>query len=134
MSRLTWAIALLLSSLTLGCTDEPDGTPPSISNLQFAPTTLLAESYNPVTASLTFVDPDADVLDLGVEIELPDGSHQVLPLTDVRNSAGTSEGTIQISLSIAPPAVGTYRFELWLEDAIGHESNHLEATAEAVPF
>jgi hypothetical protein len=137
MSRLSWAIALLLSSFTLGCTDEPDepaGTPPTIANLQLAPTTLLAGSYNPVTASLTFVDPDADVLGLGVELELPDGSIQELPLTDVQNSAGTSEGTVQITLSIIPPAPGSYRFELWLEDAMGHESNHLEASAEAVPF
>jgi hypothetical protein len=132
MSRLLSAIGLLVSSLTLGCTDDPDGTPPSISNLQLAPATLTAQAQNAMTGSLAFVDPDADVTDLGIEIELPDGSRQSLPLTDVRDSAGTPEGTIQISLAIVPPAAGTYRFELWLEDAKGYPSNRLEASAQAV--
>lgn len=133
MSRLLSATSLLALSLTFACTDEPDGTAPAISNLQLAPTALTAQAQNQITGSLAFVDPDADVLDLGIEIELPDGSLQPLPLTDVRNSAGTSEGTIQISLAIIPPMVGTYRLELWLQDAAGHESNRLEASAEALP-
>lgn len=133
MSRLVSAIAVVLSSLTVACTDEPDGTPPSISNLQLAPTTLTANVQTSMTGSLAFVDPDADVESLGIDIELPDGSVQPLPLTDVRNSAGTSDGTIQISLAIVPPAAGAYRFELWLEDARGYASNRLDASAQVLP-
>jgi hypothetical protein len=132
MSRLFLAVGLLVSSFTLGCTDDPDGTPPSISNLQLAPTTLTAHAQNAMTGSLAFVDPDADVTDLGIELELPDGSRQPLPLTDVRDSAGTTEGTIQISLAIVPPAAGDYQFDLWLEDAKGHASDRLQASAQAV--
>lgn len=132
MSRPLSAIGLLLPVFILGCTDEPDGTPPAIANLSLTPTTLTAGQQNAMTGSLTFVDPEADVLDLGIEIELPDASHQALPLTDVRGSAGTAEGTIQISLAIVPPAAGTYRLEVWLEDAMGYASNRLETSAQAL--
>lgn len=131
MSRTLASLVVLASSLVVGCTDEPGGKPPSISDLSLSPTALTARQQNTIAGSLAFVDPDADVLELGVSVELPDGSRQTLPATDVLSSAGVTEGSIQVTLAIVPPAVGAYRFELWLVDALGSESNRLEATAQA---
>ncbi len=131
MSRMLSAF-VLVSSWAIGCTDSaPDGTPPSISNLSLTPMTLTTGQQNLLAGALAFVDPDADVLELGVSVELLDGSRQTLPIVDVRSSAGVAEGSVQVTLSMVPPAAGTYRFQLWLIDALGGESNRLEATAQA---
>jgi hypothetical protein len=131
MSRKFSVIALLLASFTIGCTDDPDGTAPSISDLSLVPATLTAGQPNVMKAQLSFVDPDADVSDLIIAIELPDRSRQMAPPSDVIGSAGKTEGTAGVNLTIMPPDPGTYHFELWLKDANGAESNRLEASVQA---
>lgn len=118
--------------LSAACaTDEDDGTPPSISNLSFTPTSLKTGQQNVITGTFAFEDRDADVLELDIELELPDGSRESLPATDVRDSAGDIVGTVALTLAVVPPTPGAYAFELWLVDAAGGVSNRLEGTAQA---
>jgi hypothetical protein len=135
---------VVLASLllvTLGCAEDDDTdtsideqnptTAPSISDLSYTPTTLVAGQQNVVNGSFAFEDPDADVLALDIEFVLPDGRRQALPTIDVQDSAGQVAGTIALALLVIPPVPGDYGFSLWLTDSTGDESNRLEGTARA---
>ena len=134
MSRLLPALIVLVLSFTIGCADEPmdapEGTPPRIAGLSLAPTTLTAGQRNALTGTMLFADSEADVVNLGLAIELPDGSKQTPAPIDV-SAAGATQGRLQINLTVMPPSAGTYHFEVWLDDAGGNESNRLQMTAQA---
>jgi hypothetical protein len=126
------ALLVTLEVLACGCAaDDEGGTPPSISDLSLSPTSLSTGQQNVVTGTFAFEDDDADVLELDVDLELPDGTRQSLPATDVQDSAGDAVGTITLTLAIVPPSPGRYTFQLWLVDAAGGESNRLEGVAQA---
>jgi hypothetical protein len=116
----------LLFSMTMlaACTDDP-GTAPTISNLTFDPETVIAGQQVTVTGTFTFDDADGDLAQLGVDVTMPDQTNQRLPMTDVRGVGETTRGTLGFQMTLVPPAVGDYQFELFLTDEEEHESNRL---------
>ncbi len=122
---------LLCSCLAMAACTSDDTTAPAISNLTFSPNSLPVGAQTTISGNMTFSDPDGDLDQLGVEIELPDQSKQLLPMSDVQNVGTMTEGTLAWALIVAPPAAGTYRLSLWLTDVDGHESNHLDAVVTA---
>ena len=122
--------ALLLCIALTACASD-DSTAPTISNLTFSPSSLPVGQQTTVSGNFGFTDPDGDLDQLGVEVTLPDQSKQSLPMTDLQNVGTMTDGSIAWALIIAPPAAGTYGMSLWITDADGHASNHLEASANA---
>ncbi len=122
---------LLCTCLALVACTSDDGTAPTISNLTFAPAALPVGQQTTVSGTLAFSDPDGDLDQLGVEVTLPDQSKQTLPMTDLQNVGTMTDGSVAWALIIAPPTAGAYRMSLWITDADGHASNHLEASATA---
>ena len=123
--------ALILSlALAAGCTDD-DGSAPTISSLAFSPATVIVGQQTTISGTLAFADPDGDLVDLGVELTLPDQSTQTLPMTPLQNVGTMTDGSVAWSLFVAPPAAGTYGLALWLVDASGHASNRLAGTLQA---
>ena len=122
--------AILLSALLFtACTD--DSTAPAISDLTFSPSSLPVGQQTTISGTIKFSDPDGDLDQLGVEVTLPDQSKQTLPMTDLQNVGTMTDGTIGWALIMAPPQAGTYHMALWITDADGNKSNHLDASATA---
>jgi hypothetical protein len=122
---------LLCSCLSLIACADDDTTAPTISNLTASPATLPVGTQTTVSGTVTFSDPDGDLEQLGVEVTLPDQSKQTLPMTNLQNVGTMTDGTIAWALIVVPPAAGPYKMSLWITDADGHTSNHLEASATA---
>lgn len=120
----------LLLGLTLlaACTSE--GASPEIASLTYSPESLTVGQQTTITGTFTFDDPDGDLDELGAEVVMPGGARQAFPMTDVRNVATTTEGTITWAMVVVPPAAGAYQLELWVTDADGNASNRLTGTFE----
>lgn len=124
--------AILMSTCLLAaCASDDNGTAPTISNLTLSPSTLPVGQQTTINGSLGFSDPDGDLVDLGVELTLPDQSKQTLPMTALQNVGTMTNGSIAWALIVVPPTAGTYRLALWIVDANGNESNRLDGTAAA---
>lgn len=124
--------AALLSCLALvACASDDNGAVPTITNLTLSQTTLPVGQQTTVSGTVAFEDPDGDLMELGVELTLPDTSKQTLPMTPLQNIGTMTSGTIAWSLIIAPPSAGTYGMELWTVDANGNASNRLDAALTA---
>lgn len=123
-----------LLSLFVACaacsTDDP-GHAPSISMLAYGPMAVSVGQQTAITGTLEFVDDDADVATLGIELTLPGGSRQALPLVDIEHAPGQTTDTVSFSLLLVPPRAGEYAFDLWLVDLAGQESNRLTGSLEA---
>ena len=123
-------VLILSLGLAAGCTDD-DGSAPTISNLVFSPSAVTVGQQTTISGTLAFADPDGDLVDLGVELTLPDQSKQALPMTPLQNVGTMTDGSVAWSLFVAPPAAGAYGLALWLVDEGGHESNRLAGTLQA---
>lgn len=124
--------AALLSCLALvACASDDTGIEPTISNLALAQTTLAVGQQTTVNGTVGFEDADGDLMELGVELTLPDTSKQTLPMTPLQNIGTMTSGSIAWSLIIAAPAAGAYQMELWIVDANGNTSNRLDAALTA---
>ncbi len=119
------ALVLAFAPVVAACDSGDEGTAPVISNLAINPVTLTTGQQSTVTGSLNFEDPEAGVVQFGIDVILPGGALQSLPLSDVQGSTGLTAGTVSIAVLLIPPHVGSYRFDIWLVDDAGHESNRL---------
>ena len=122
---------LLCSCLSLAACTTDDSTAPTISNLTYSPSSLPVGQQSTISGMLAFSDPDGDLDQLAIEVTLPDQSKQTLPMTDLQNVGTMTDGQIGWALIIVPPAAGAYHMSLWITDAEGNASNHLEANATA---
>jgi len=122
---------LLCSCLSLVACTSDDSAAPKISNLTFSPSSLPVGQQSTISGTVGFSDPDGDLDQLGVEVTLPDQSKQTLPMSDLQNVGTMTDGSIAWALIIVPPSAGTYHLSLWITDAGGNASNHLEASATA---
>jgi hypothetical protein len=126
---------LLTMCLAFTACSSDDSTAPTISNLTMTPTTLPVAQQTTVSGTFSFVDPDGDLDQIGIEVTLPDGSKQGskqgLPMTDLMNVGTMTEGQLAWALIVAPPQAGTYQLSLWITDLDMNESNHLQSTATA---
>src|SRR5687767_12431845 len=117
--------------LALAACTSDDSSAPTISNLTASPGTVPVGQQTTISGTFAFEDPDGDLDQLGAAITLPDQSKQQLAMTDLANVGSMTDGTLGWALIVVPPAAGTYKLELWITDAVGHESNRLETNATA---
>ena len=125
------AFSLCSLSVVACASDDDNGTAPTISNLTIANSSLVVGQQTTVSGTLGFADPDGDLVDLGVELTLPDQSKQSLPMTALMNVGTMTSGSISWALIVVPPSAGTYKLALWITDMNGNESNRLETAATA---
>lgn len=116
---------LLLSIVACGDDDGADGTSPTIDDLQYTPRTVPVGQTTTVSGSFAFVDEDANVTLLGLELVLPSGARQALGTVAINGAQGVPSSTATFQLNIQPPSAGAYGFEVWLVDADGNASNRL---------
>jgi hypothetical protein len=124
---------LLCLSLALAAGCATDTSTPEISDLTATPSTMKVGQQATVTGTFHFDDADGDLEQLNGEITMPDGTKQALRNTDVTGIGAMTTGTLSWAMIVVPPAAGSYKLELWVTDADGHESNRLETTATATP-
>lgn len=117
--------------LALAACTSDDSAAPTISNLTYSPSNVTVGQQATISGTMTFDDPDGDLDQMGVEITLPDNSKQQLAMTDLQNVGSMTDGQLGWALIVVPPMAGAYKLELWLTDAVGHESNRLQANATA---
>jgi hypothetical protein len=124
---LSFATVLALAACGGGGGGTPDSTP-SISNLQFAPTSVLqydGDGHAGVGGTLAFTDKGGDLATLhlatsqGQRIEEP-----------IAGAAGIKSGTISGGIEIDTSVIGRYTFEIYVIDAGGRRSNTLSGTFE----
>jgi hypothetical protein len=133
MRRCALSLPVLMAlAFAAGCSDESDqGSPPSISDLTYAPTTVTVGQLTTITGTFSFTDPDGDLKEMTASLTPPAGQPQTLPAQALQNEAGQTSGMAQLQLVLQPPLAGTYSFEVWLTDDAGNDSNHLTGTFEA---
>ncbi len=124
-------IALALSLLLAACASDDAGTAPMISSLTYTPMTVTVGQATTISGSIAFDDTDGDLDQLAADVALPDGSHQMLPMTDLQNVGDMTHGTIAFAMTLVPPAAGAYAFSLWITDDGDHDSNHLDGSVTA---
>jgi len=124
----------LLSTLATGGGGGGDGggpvtpvtnTPPQISNLQLSQDSvdfLAGGGTILIQAQLTYTDPEADVVN--VRVEVSDGTSLTVPVPSLPGSSGTIVGAVSLSTSVS----GTFQAEVWVVDQRGNESNRLTTT------
>lgn len=120
--------ALVPVCLLFGCGDEEEaeenlGTAPVLSDLMIEgdPMGMVGEMLT-IGGSMTVMDAEGDINDLLLEVVLPDGTSQSLPTNDVMVPAGATAVSIQIAMVIRPPAAGSYRVNLRMNDLKGNVS------------
>lgn len=127
-------LLILLVSMSLACSggggdgggSSPVDSTPSISNLQFSPTTALQYDGNgtlTVMGTFDFTDQGKDIATL--YIVSFDGSTLSSPIEGV---SGAASRTIQGTLEVDTTAVGQFSFELYVTDSAGNKSNTLTGT------
>lgn len=131
MKRL--AMILTFVSLFVGCgaEDEKSGAAPEISDLVYTPKTAAVGALLTVNGTLNFEDPDGDVTQVGFRGQAPDGKWTPETLAAVQTPSAQTRGSATFAAGLLPPSAGTYRFEVWLVDDKGNESNALTGEVEA---
>jgi hypothetical protein len=124
-------MSLLLAALAACATD--DGTTPTISDLTASPTTMTVGQQATVGGTMLFEDADGDLVHLAGEIVLPDNTVRALAKTSLAGVGTMTSGTLAWQMIVVPPMAGNYTLSLWVIDADGHESNHVDTTATASP-
>lgn len=131
--RTLQAITLLLSaSLGAACATD-DGSTPAISDLTGSPSTMTVGQQATVGGTMLFDDADGNLVHLSGEIVLPDDTVRALAKTSLTGVGTMTSGTLAWQMIVVPPMAGSYTLSLWVIDADGHESNHLDMTATATP-
>ncbi len=117
---------LFLTLPTLvGCGDGKEGNAPSISNLDYSPTTAAVGDFPVVSGTFDFSDVDADAELLGVAVDTPSGQHGAAPPEPAQGVNGQETGTVFFAFQLDTSSAGSYDFELWLIDEQGNASNRL---------
>ncbi len=122
---------VVILALVAGCSSSDDGAAPTITQLTFAPATVPAGQQSTVSGTFAFADEDGDAAQLGIDITLPDGTSQALPMTDLQNVGDMTSGTIGYSIFVTPPTPGSYKFVIFITDDGDNESNKLMGTLTA---
>lgn len=127
-------MVLVAGALLFGCASdkaEDVGAAPTIKDLTLAPLEVEVGKAGAISGSVTFEDADGDVVEIGVDVTLPDGTNQSLPKIATQGATGTKQGTLAVALAFGPPVVGAYKLSVFAVDGKGHESNRLGATVTA---
>ncbi len=106
------------------------GTAPAISNLTITPQTIPAGSAQRVDATLSFTDPDADVIEAIVALTGPLTNVQTAIPVMGSGTAATA-GTASLMLTVTIPAAGVVTTTVRLRDSKGNLSNTLSQTFTA---
>lgn len=133
--RCVFVFLSLLSFIT-GCGSD-GGSPPTISNISYSPTTALIGGGGgslTMVATVDFVDPDGDLFYVHVsDKDCGQGSWEYLD-SILSGVTGVTSGTIQFLALVStncPP--GTYTVKVSVFDRQGHESNELHAPITLTP-
>ena len=116
---------------TSGSAAETDPDPPAISNLVLSPTDIPVGKVSTVSGTVDFADKNADVSQLAIDVTLPSGAKQSSGKTELQGAKGNPGGRVAVAIFPQPPVAGRYLVEVYVVDAKGHESNHLNATLTA---
>jgi photosystem II stability/assembly factor-like uncharacterized protein len=128
----TWIVGFVLLLTACGggggssapASQAVEGDVPEIANLIVSPETvkhMQGDGTVMAKAELEFSDSDLDIQQM--QIDMSDGSSQTIPL----GSIPTEHGTIIEEFEVSTAESGTCIVEIWLIDAAGHDSNHLNA-------
>ncbi|MGE0870746.1 MAG: hypothetical protein AB7P03_19425 [Kofleriaceae bacterium] len=123
--------SIVIGLAVVSCSSEDISSPPEISDLAFSPAIWPVGQTSAVNGSVAVHDLDGDVKQLGMVIRHPDGTERSLPLANVPANDGTADTKISIVLAMMPSEPGHYTFDIWVIDALGHESNRLTGEADA---
>jgi hypothetical protein len=113
----------------------PSSTPPSISDLSFAPTSVPQSDGGTATVdgSVQFTDSGGDLATFNMTVTDSSG-HQVASISDpLKGAAGGTSGTIQGEFQVSTSTTGVFTFSVWVVDAAGARSNTLASTFQVVP-
>ena len=124
---------LLLLSLGCGGDERTRGAAPVVSTLVLDPTTATVGDLATMRGSMTFEDPDGDVLELHSTLVAPSGAEMPIPPASVAGAAGTTVGAVSVQLGIQFVMAGDHTIRVWLRDSQGNDSNVLEQPISVVP-
>lgn len=138
LAQFALCLAVAMALFLAGCGgggggggETPVDSTPVISNLQFAPTTILQNEGNGtliVSGTFDYTDAGKDLATL--HLTGADGSTLSSPIEGV---AGTESGTIQGMVEVDTSIVGLFSFQLFVTDSGGRKSNILSGTFEVKP-
>jgi hypothetical protein len=102
--------------------------PPTISNLQYSPTSAVQGSSSvTVSGSVDFTSPGGNLSTLHLSTSA--GVSQSFPLSGV---AGKTSGMLSASFALSVTALGHFSFDVWVVDSNGQSSNHLTGAFDVV--
>jgi hypothetical protein len=113
------------AALATGCTSQVGGTAPVISGLVLDPSTVEAGATQSLQGTLSFEDPDADILEVQTWMLAPGQPAMAGPTSAVAGARGQQTGTVSLALIAAFPSAGEYEVEVRVRDAEGNDSNAL---------
>jgi hypothetical protein len=119
-----WIAALTLAVALPACDEDDPGSAPTISDLAVDASGVRIDEPSLVLLNFSFEDPDGD-LDM-VTISLQAGGEAQEVQAPIEGAADVTEGEVPAAMAVQIAAAGTYSFGLWVVDAEGNESNHLD--------
>ncbi|MBI5508856.1 MAG: hypothetical protein HY903_08895 [Deltaproteobacteria bacterium] len=136
MTRIRWRrralILAVVAGAAVGCGDDRDLSPiPALRALRFETTTVAVGTTPQLAGSFSYLDGDADVSSLFIEVTTPTAQAQTVGPSPAENVAGHRSGTLAFTFTLNAGAAGAYALAVWVVDALGNESNHLAATITA---
>lgn len=130
-SQILVALASVCLFALPGCEDT--GTPPKLSDLMIntdVSAAVVGQSLN-IEGTVTVSDPDGDVDQLRVTVNLPDGSAQDLPTRGVEGTDGLTDFSVELLMVMRPPVSGSYRVDVRVDDEQGNLSAPASFTVTA---
>lgn len=103
---------------------------PVISNLSMSPNSaeqMQGDGTVTVTATFDFEDTGLDIASM--QIDVSDGSSSAI---DLAGTINTKTGSISQQINVLTTHVGTFAVTIWLDDAVGDESNRLDRNVTVV--
>ena len=111
--------ALMLLLLLAGCPKNSEA--PTMGAPDCAPLTLVVGMKTTVTCTFTFSDAQADIVDVDVEFNNPNGGALTTQTIGFQHP-GEAMGTAMVSFPLTCPAAGNGVAQLELVDSPGHAS------------
>ncbi len=119
MTARLFALALFLC----GCGDDP----PFIRMITYSPNAGFVGQKMTVSGMFLYSDQDNDVSQWVIEVIDPNEMLELRsPPTPVMNASAGVTGNIDFTFDLVPNLHGTHKFNTWVIDLKGRESNHLE--------
>jgi len=134
--RSFFAALTLSAAPLLGCSDDAadsseKGSAPTLVDVTLDKTEIAVGALETVKITITYSDPDGDVVKVGEQLVAPSGTSQAPNTLDLAEAAGQKEGTHAFALQLAAPAAGEAQVSFWLVDAQGNESGKVTRTITA---